>query len=102
MAGIASMVRMSLAFSACGNSDQDTRSGWLDGTRPVSSSMAPHRPICRAVAREIFVTEVRQPGRRSTCGTLVGRGQEGSDTMRVESVKDVGTTCIMRLPLATA
>ena len=47
----------------------------------------------------MFVTEVIQPG-RSPCGTLVGREHEGSGTMRVESVKDIGTTFIMRLPLA--
>ena len=93
------MVRMSLAFAVFGNSDQDTRSGWLDGTRPASSSMAPHRPICRAVAREMFVTEVTQLG-HSPCGPLVGRGHEGSGTMQVESSKDVSTTFIMRLPLA--
>ena len=93
------MVRMSIAFSAFGSSDQDTRSGWLDGTRPASSSMSPHRPICRAVAREMCVTEVTQLG-RSPCGTLVGRGHEGSGTMRVESGKDIGTTFSMRLPLA--
>jgi len=45
------------------------------------------------------VTEVTQLG-RSPCGTLVGRGHEGSGTMRVESGKDIGTTFSMRLPLA--
>src|SRR5262249_25803293 len=71
------------------------------GSVPASSSMSPHRPICRAVAREMFVTEVTQPG-RSLCGTLVGPGREGLGTMRVERVKDVGTTFIVRLPLAAA